>query len=186
MLKNSTERYGSLQILLHWLVVIMMIAVYVGMEFRGDFPKEIRPILVRILHYSLGISILFLVVVRIAVRMAGTAPHIRPEPPRWQEMMGNGMHLALYGFMIAMPLIAWLSYSLRGKPVWFFGLELPMLVAKDVAMSKQLRLMYWHRHLAEWGYWLFGLHVAAALFHHYVVKDNTLLRMLPGRDRTGS
>jgi len=58
-------------------------------------------------------------------------------------------------------------------------MELPPLLGADAALAKRLRLMYWHSHLAEWGYWLIGLHSAAALLHHYVAKDNALLRMLP-------
>jgi len=181
MLRNSTQRYGSLQVALHWLMLVMMIAVYVGMECRGYFPKEIRPTLVRIMHYSFGISILFMVFVRVGVRLSGPAPVISPEPPRWQERLSTLMHLALYAFMIAMPLMAWLSYSLKGKPVWFYGMQIPPFTATDAPLAKQLRLMHWHRHVAEWGYWLLGLHAAAALFHHYIVKDNTLTRMLPHR-----
>jgi len=181
MLRNSTQRYGSLQVALHWLMLVMMIAVYVGMECRGYFPKEIRPTLVRIMHYSFGISILFMVFVRVGVRLSGPAPVISPEPPRWQERLSTLMHLALYAFMIAMPLMAWLSYSLKGKPVWFYGMQIPPFTATDAQLAKQLRLMYWHRHVAEWGYWLLGLHAAAALFHHYVARGNTLLRMLPRR-----
>lgn len=181
MLKNSTDRYGTLQIALHWLILVMMVAVYIGMECRGEFPKEIRPTLVRILHYSFGISILFLVFVRMGVRLSAPTPIIRPEPPRWQERLSAPTHLALYAFMIAMPLMAWLSYSLKGKPVWFYGMYLPPFTLKDPQLAKQLRLMHWHQQVAHWGYWLFGLHAGAALFHHFIVKDNTLRRMLPHR-----
>ena len=162
-------------------MLFMMIAVYIGMECRGYVPKEIHPTLIRTLHYSFGISILLLVFVRIGVRFSGQTPVIRPEPPRWQGRLSALMHLALYAFMIAMPLMAWLSYSLKGKPVWFYGMKIPPFTAPDVALAKQLRLMHWHRHVAEWGYWLFGVHAAAALLHHYGVKDNTLVRMLPHR-----
>ncbi len=181
MLKNSPERFGSLQILIHWLVVLLMIGVYVGMEFRGDFPKDIRPFLVRVLHYSFGVTILLLVFVRLAIRCSGPTPTIVPESPHWQAWLAKGTHLMIYAFMIAMPLLALLSYSLKGKPVWFYGFEIGPFTAKDLALAKDLRLMHWHEEIAEWGYWLFGLHAGAALLHHYLMKDNTLLRMLPKR-----
>lgn len=178
---SAPTQFGSLQIALHWLVLVMMVAVYIGMEFRGDFPKDIRPTLVRLLHYSFGVTILLLVFLRIGLRFTSPAPPITPPPPHWQERAGSLMHLALYAFMIAMPLLALCSYSLRGKAVWFYGMDLGPFVAKNVALAKQLKPMTWHKTIGEWGYWLLGAHAAAALFHHYVMKDDTLRRMLPRR-----
>ena len=174
----APQRFGSAQIALHWLVVVMMVAIYVGMECRGWFPKEVRPTLVRIMHYSFGITVLLLVPVRLALRLGRPMPPITPAPPGWQEQGARIVHLSLYLFMIAMPLLAWLSYSLRGKPVWFYGFDLPgLLPPADAVLRTQLRLMTWHKRIAEAGYWLLGLHAAAALLHHFVTGDDTLRRM---------
>ena len=69
------------------------------------------------------------------------------------------------------------SRYLGGKEWYLFGLSMPFA---DVADRPQARMIIgWHKTLASFGYWLIGLHAAAALFHHYIVKDNALVRMLP-------
>ncbi|WP_427990330.1 cation transporter dimerization domain-containing protein [Achromobacter sp.] len=65
------------------------------------------------------------------------------------------------------------------KPIPLFGLEVPALVSPDKALADQVKEL--HETLATVGYFLVGLHAAAALLHHYVFRDNTLVRMLPGR-----
>lgn len=69
------------------------------------------------------------------------------------------------------------SRYLGGKEWFLFGLPMPFA---DVADRPQARtIIGWHKTLASFGYWLIGLHATAALFHHYIVKDNALVRMLP-------
>ena len=87
------------------------------------------------------------------------------------------MHFALYVLMIGLPLGGWLILSASGKPVPFFGLQLPALVgeSKDLAdLFKEI-----HETGATVGYFLIGLHAAAALYHHFFVRDDTLRRILP-------
>jgi cytochrome b561 len=94
-------------------------------------------------------------------------------------LVAKATHLALYAFMLAMPIAGWLILSAADKTIPFFGLELPALVAPDKALSSQIKEL--HETFGTVGYFLIGLHALAALFHHYVVKDNTLRRMLPGK-----
>ncbi|MCB1578130.1 MAG: cytochrome B, partial [Xanthomonadales bacterium] len=61
------------------------------------------------------------------IRLSGPTPRIVPEVPVWQHRLAAAMHLALYLFLIVMPLLGWLALSADGKPVPFFGLELPAL-----------------------------------------------------------
>ena len=75
--------------------------------------------------------------------------------------------------------VAWLMLAAADKPFPYFGFHIPAPVAIDPDFAKQLK--YWHETLGSTGYWLIGLHAAAGLFHHYWVRDNTLVRMLPGR-----
>jgi cytochrome b561 len=89
------------------------------------------------------------------------------------------VHAALYLLMMVLPLLGWLVLSAGGKPIPFFGLELPALIAENKANAKQIKEL--HETIATAGYFLIGLHAAAALFHHYWIGDNTLKRMLPGR-----
>jgi len=74
------------------------------------------------------------------------------------------------------------TLSAKGKVIPFFGLELPPLIGADKALGRSLEDV--HTTIGTFGYYLIGLHAAAALFHHYIVHDNTLRRMLPHRRRS--
>ena len=86
---------------------------------------------------------------------------------------------AIYIFMLVMPLLGWLILSGENQPVPFFGLQLPALIGENKALAKQFEEI--HETVGNVGYFLIGLHAAAALIHHYFYRDNTLVRMLPAR-----
>lgn len=178
--KNSESRYSTVSIALHWLMLVLLALVYASIEFRGIFPKGSggRTLIVE-LHYMLGLTVFVLVWLRLFARSLGPAPQIFPASPRWQTVMARLMHWALYIFMIAMPMLGWLVTSAKGNQVMFYGIDLPMLVGEDKALAKQIQ--GWHELGGTIGYWLIGLHAVAGLYHHYVVGDNTLLRMMPKR-----
>ena len=181
-LSNSTSapsaRYSRASIALHWLMLILIAVVYACMELRGYFPRgsALRDGM-KAWHFMLGLTVLLLVAVRIVFRLTSAAPPILPAPVRWQAILAKVMHLALYALMIGMPIFGWLILSAEGKAIPFYFFDLPPLV--DVSKS----FAHWaedlHQTGATIGYYLIGLHAAAALFHHYVVRDNTLRRMLP-------
>jgi cytochrome b561 len=178
--RNTDLRYGTLSVSLHWLMLVLLVAVYATMELRGYFPKgSAARAAMKDWHYMLGVTVLFLVAVRLFARWSGPAPAITPPLPRWQTLSSKLIHLALYALMIGMPLAGWLIRSGEGHGVAFWGLELPPLIAKNGALAESLE--GWHATGAEIGYWLVGLHTVAALYHHYVGKDDTLTRMLPAR-----
>ena len=102
---------------------------------------------------------------------------IVPAPPQWQSLLATLMHFALYALMIGMPIAGWLIVSAEGHSVMFYGMELPPLIGEDKALAKTIE--GWHVLFGKIGYWLIGLHALAGLYHHYVVRDNTLVRMLP-------
>ncbi len=172
----NPQRYSPLMIGLHWLMLLLIIGVYCAMEFRGLFPKgsDARD-LMKLAHFALGISILLLVLVRIWARLTSPVPAILPAPKPWEDLLAKAMHLALYGFMIAMPLLGWLMLNANGHAVPFLGFELPQLIGEDKALGHQLEEA--HETLATIGYFLIGAHALAGLVHHYVKRDNTLLRM---------
>jgi cytochrome b561 len=99
--------------------------------------------------------------------------------PALQALLAKVVHFALYALMIGLPLLGWLTLSARGKPVPFFGLELPALIGNNQETAKWLKEI--HESLATAGYFLIGLHVVAALYHQFVKRDNTLKLMLPSR-----
>lgn len=176
----NPDRYSRLSIALHWFMLMLIAATYACIELREFFPRgsDLREGL-KTWHFMLGLSVLMSVLVRIAARFLATAPPIVPAPPVWQHWLAKLVHLALYLLMIGMPIAGWMILSAEGKPVPFFGLELPALVGPDKSLAEWVEEI--HETAGLVGYYLIGLHAAAALFHHYLVRDNTLLRMLPRR-----
>jgi superoxide oxidase len=172
------NRYSRLSISLHWLMLALLVAVYSCILLRELYPKgsDLREGL-KTWHFMLGLTVLVLVLVRLAGRLLGSVPAITPQPPRWQAISAKLVHIALYALMIVMPIAGWLILSASGKPVPFFGLELPALIGKSKPLAAEIQEI--HETIGTIGYYLVGLHAAAALFHHYFVKDDTLRRMLP-------
>lgn len=181
----NRDRYHPLSIGVHWLTLLLLIAVYALIELRGMYPKGSDPReLMKVWHEMLGLTVFGLVFVRLALRALFPAPPIVPAPPAWQHALARGMHLALYAFLVVMPLLGWLLLSAKGKPVPLFGLELPPLVAPDKALAENVEEI--HEVIGVLGYWLIGLHAAAALVHHWFMHDNTLRNMLPWGARSAS
>jgi len=178
--KNAASRYGSLSIGIHWLMLLLFVAVYGTVELHELFEKgsDLRKVLMT-WHFMLGILVFVLVWLRLAARLSGPTPAILPEPPGLQQLSSKLLHLALYALMIGMPLTGWLMLSAAGKPIPFFGLELPTLIGENKDLAEQLEEL--HEIVGTTGYFLIGLHTVAALYHHYIKHDNTLTRMLPER-----
>lgn len=181
---NDSKGYGSPLIALHWLMLVLIVLVYACIELRGMYPRgsDIRNAL-KTWHYLLGLSVFILVWVRLLVRLLGTTPPILPAPPRWQVRIGHLSELAIYLFMIAMPLLGWLILSAENEAVMIFGARLPMLTGEDKALADQAEEV--HELVGNIGYFLIGIHAAAALVHHYIQRDNTLARILPRRANGG-
>jgi cytochrome b561 len=177
--ENKTNRYHGASIALHWLMLVLFIGIYASIELRVLFEKgtPTREAM-KSLHFMLGLLMFTLVWVRIALRFKYPAPAIQPPLSKAQDATAKLVHLGLYGLMIAMPLAGWLLLSAAGKPIPFFGLELPALIGPNKELADQIKEV--HEFVGTAGYFLIGAHAAAALFHHYIQRDNTLLRMLPG------
>lgn len=116
-IKNTDTQFGGLVIALHWLMLIVLALVYACMELRGLATKGTDLYNnVKALHFSLGLCVIGLVALRLAIRVAaGAAPAVRPPMPRWQDVLARLMHYALYAFMIATPILGWLTLSAGGK-----------------------------------------------------------------------
>lgn len=172
------NRYHMASISLHWLMLILFVVVYASIELRGLFEKgTAERETMKSLHFMFGLLVFFLVWLRLALRIKYAAPRIEPAMPRWQALAATLMHVLLYVLMIGMPLAGWLMLSAYGKPIPFFGLELPALMGPDKPLGGQIKEV--HELVGTIGYFLIGTHAAAALFHHYLKRDNTLRAMLP-------
>jgi cytochrome b561 len=177
---NAPSRYGSLLMSLHWLMLLLIAAVYASIELRVLYPRgsTIREGM-KTLHFTLGLVIFLLVWLRLYARLKGPIPHIFPHPPRWQMAIAHTTEYAIYLLMMAMPLLGWLTLSAEGDRISLFGLPLPRLTGANEQLAGQLKEV--HETVGNVGYALIGVHTLAALIHHYIQRDDTLKRMLPGK-----
>lgn len=175
-----SARYPGAMIALHWATLLLIIGAYASIELREMFPRgsELREGL-KSWHFQLGLTVLLLTLARIFLHFRTRVPPVAPPLQSIQRIAATGMHLALYAFLLAMPLLGWALLDLEGKSVVWFGLTLPDLLATGRGLAEPLEEI--HETLGKIGYGLIGLHAASALFHHYIQRDNTLTRMLPGR-----
>jgi len=171
-----SPRFSRLTVTIHWLTVLLFICVYVSMEFRDIFERGTPGrALMKTSHYWFGICILLLLLVRLVARFSQPTPGITPPQPHWQHQLSKLVHLAIYLLMLVMPLLGLFLLSADVVPLWLFGVELPALMAANAATAEWLEDL--HEIGATVGYYLIGVHAVAALFHHYLLKDNTLVRM---------
>ena len=179
-IKNTREHWGTISKALHWVVVaLILVMAWIGLRM-GDMANGPDKIASYALHKSVGITILALVLARIAWRWYAGTPDALPGTPRWQERIASLTHLALYALLLAMPLSGWILNSASGFPLQWFGLvNLPAIAGKDHDLHELAEDIH------EWLFWamvtLAVLHAAAAFHHHLFLRDATLARMLPGR-----
>ena len=170
--------YGMTAKLLHWLVVALLVVQYPLGWLMPDIHKGMKPGAGMTFHVSVGITLLTLIAVRLAWRL--THP-VAPESslPGWQRLSAEAVHWALYALVLATTVTGWLFASLRGWSLSFFYLApLPMLASENAAALH--RIDGWHQ-AAEWTLLvLIGVHIASALAHLFVYRDNIMQRMLPG------
>ncbi|MBP6723251.1 MAG: cytochrome b/b6 domain-containing protein [Halioglobus sp.] len=177
-LKNSSTRWGVVSMLLHWTVVLLIIAQFVMANIAGDLPLGMQKLAWLARHKSVGITILGIAIIRLAWRLLSPGPALPSKLGPLERVLAATTHIGLYLVLFLMPLSGWLMSSAKGYPVsWFNLLQLPDLVAKNEDTFKILEAC--HGILALALVVLALLHVAGALKHHFVYRDDVLKRMLP-------
>jgi len=174
----ANSRYTSVAILLHWVMAALILVTWSIAIVVGDMPLSPIRITGFSWHKWLGVTVFFLVVVRLLWRATHPAPKLDVAMPAWQEKIMELTHVALYLLMVVIPLVGWVMSSAKGYTVNYFGLfDLPDLVDKDKALGHLLKEV--HEWLANGLMVLVGLHVLAALKHQFIDKDGLLSRMSP-------
>ncbi len=177
-ISSSHARYTSLSIALHWLTLLLMVAIYVAIEMHESLPRGHalrRPM--EDWHIYLGVCLLPIAIFRGIMILRTDIPAIVPPPPGWQIAVTKAMKVYLYVLMIGAPLLGWTMLNAEGQSASLFGLSLPHLVGESEALADFTSEA--HEILGVSGYFFIAIHAFAALYHHYLVKDNTLSRMLP-------
>ena len=181
--RNTPESYGALAKFLHWTIVVLIIAQYVIIESAEDLPDGPGKFEVITRHKSLGMLVLGLALVRIAWKLVNKgqpAPVPMPRPQRIAAAAGHGL---LYVLILAQPISGWMMSSAANYPVTFFGwFQFPALVGANKELHELFEEV--HEFLFQTLLVIAVVHVLAALYHHFIRRDDTLRRMLPfGRRR---
>lgn len=176
-LANTDTRWGLVAQFFHWAMFLLILGAWFAIETREEFPKDSPERLEwMLLHKSIGVSVFFLVWLRIAARLSMVTPKEAGEGV--MALVAKLVGLGLYALMIALPVTGMLASQYYGKPVAWFGVfEMPTLVAENKEMGETLKEV----HEAGFGLLLLllVLHIGGALKHHFVAKNDVLKRMLP-------
>jgi len=177
-LRNTTQAYGAVAQLLHWSIAIGIALQFIW-TWRIDEAESVRQQYALIVqHKSIGMTVLALVLLRIGWRLLNRPPPLPAGMSNFQRRVAGLTHWALYGLILLMPLSGWAWSSAAGYGAEFFGLvDIPGIVAADEDLADRLEDV--HEWLGSAILALVGLHVLAAVYHHFVRRDGLISRMLP-------
>lgn len=180
MYRNSSTEYGSVAKWFHWgLFILILVMLTVGFVLGYDLisNKALDHALVA-LHKQIGLIILVLMIFRGVWALNNIKPTLPAHIKPWEKLAERVVHILLYVLLIAMPLSGWIMSTASGKPPQFFGMALPL---PAVPSSKILGHLFFNIHaiIAVSLIGLIFIHVAAALKHFWIDKDNVLQTMWP-------
>jgi len=176
----GTSTYGARAKAFHWTIVVLVAVQFVIAFTMPDIRPGTTPGTLIHLHLSFGVLILSIVLLRLLWRIARPVPLTMQHLPTWQAVLARWNHRLFYVVLIVSPILGWASASARDWDVSPFGLvKLPALV------PAKSRIGHWagdvHTLLSWFLLAMIAVHVGAALYHHFIVRDSALRRMLPER-----
>ena len=174
----APDRYTITAIVLHWLTFALIACGFSLALYMVDLPLSPSKLKYFSWHKWIGVTVFLLALARIAWRLTHRPPALPQDIPRWQQRAATANHVLLYALIVIIPISGWLYSSAAGVPTVYFGvLPLPDLVTRDKALAAQLKWAH-----ITLNYTLLAVvfaHVAAAIKHHFVERDDVLRRMLP-------
>jgi cytochrome b561 len=161
---------------LHWLMAVLIFGLLVLGLYMEGLPLSPAKLQLFSWHKWAGVTVFLLLLIRLAWRVTHPPPAFASTLSKQAQTLAHAGHLALYGLMFAVPLSGWLMSSAKGfQTVWFGVLPIPDLVGRDQQLGDLLQQLHWALNMALIA--LLAGHVAAALWHHLILKDGTLGRM---------
>ena len=177
-LVNSKTHYGAIVQIVHWFTALFVVAGWLLGTFIDDFSRPVHAAML-VVHMALGQCVIALLVIRLAWRFFDPPPP--PEQTRFgrlQQLAARLIHYLIYVLLLAVPCLGIIDQLTRGNPLPIFGVwdVLSPFHANRALARSVLKV---HEYFANTLMALAGLHAAAALMHHWVLGDRTLVRMLP-------
>ncbi|HSG55463.1 MAG TPA: cytochrome b, partial [Paracoccaceae bacterium] len=186
-LSNTESLYGSVTRAFHWLTALLVLTLIAVALIADELPYETSEQLARkawmfSLHKTLGVSVFFISVLRILWALAQPKPDPLHPERRVETFVAEAAHWLLYGSLVLAPLSGWIHHAASEgfAPIWWpLGQSLP-LVPKSESVSAFFGGLHW----VFTNVMIFTIlaHIAGALKHHLIDKDNTLRRMLGRAD----
>jgi cytochrome b561 len=180
MIHRRVAHYGAVSQAFHWATAVLVLVAFIyGPGGPEDQVYAASRDADRQLHETLGLTVLVLTAARVLWRTVAARPD-PPEVARWMGIASRGVQGLLYVLLFAVPLSAITGAWLEGHPLTLLaGVRIAPLFGASHATGASIAEI--HGLLGDAILWVAGLHAAAALFHHYVLKDGVLLSMLPRR-----
>ena len=186
---NTRSRYGTVAMTLHWLIAALVLTnIYLGLSF--DYYQKGDAALFQVvqIHKSIGLTVLTLSILRLLWRLVNPVPPLPAGMSKPLKFLAHATHYLLYFLIIAIPLSGWamVSSSRLGLPTKYFGLfdrpNIGFLASMPLDQKKMLGHQFGeiHEFLAWSAIVLVVIHVAGALYHQFLRRDDVLRRMLPG------
>lgn len=176
-MRSTSSRYGAAIQTFHWLTVVLVLAAYV--LSKGDRYSLYSAAAdgLRRTHEMLGALVLIVVVMRLLWRLIDSTPAKQPVP-RWMAAAAKLVQFALYALLITIPATAVLGTWLEGLPVTLPGFDIAPQITEAHGLGQLI--MEIHITLGNAILWVAGVHAAAALFHHFYLRDKVFQSMVPG------
>ncbi|MEM7197632.1 MAG: cytochrome b [Pseudomonadota bacterium] len=176
-----TQEYGKVAKLLHWGMAVCLIAMVGLGKYMEDAPLDAFTYFLYDTHKAIGVTLLGLAIFRFVCRFVVPPPTmIVNDIPPWQLWLAKGVHIGIYILMIIVPLSGWIASSATGFPMTYFGLMPILPIVPSDKMISDIGFEI-HEIAVNLLIILFFLHLAGALKHHFINRDDTLRRMLPRR-----
>lgn len=174
---DDGTNYDGVAIALHWLTALLVVVQF-AMAVSWDWFAKLTRQGMESVHISLGVLLTAVIVARLAWRFI-PGHQVSSLQIGWVKLASKGVHYLLYLLLIAQAATGFVFRWAQGHSVEFFGLfGIPGPIG-ELARPQRRQLHELH----EWIGWaiiiIALLHALAALYHHYVLKDRVLKRMLP-------
>ena len=177
--KNTEKEYGSISKIFHWTVLVLVIVMLAIAAQSTELPSGPEKLELILLHASFGLLLLFVLSARLIWRWLNITPAKMQHIPLWQHVISRTVHYGLYLMLFVQIFNGMARFATAGYKVPFFGLfEVGLPMQKDEAMNELIGDL--HGIFPIVILVLLGIHILAALYHHYWLKDNTLRRMTTG------